>query len=99
MPRVLWWSWGGGALSYERGTPVRHVTHAHTPQNVLANLHAPPRQLSGWLPLSGHLGPPRDDVGATSRPHCSVSRRARPGLAGLHGYLAHKKLPLPLGPP
>ena len=22
MPRALWWSQGGGALSYERGTPV-----------------------------------------------------------------------------
>jgi len=22
MPRALWWSWGGGAVSYERGTPV-----------------------------------------------------------------------------
>jgi len=21
IPRVLWWSWGGGAVSYERGTP------------------------------------------------------------------------------
>ena len=24
MFRVLWWSWGGGAVSYERGTPVHH---------------------------------------------------------------------------
>ena len=23
MPRALWWSYGGGAVSYERGTPVR----------------------------------------------------------------------------
>ena len=22
LPRVLWWSWGGGAASHERGTPV-----------------------------------------------------------------------------
>ena len=22
MPRALWWSQGGGAVSYERGTPV-----------------------------------------------------------------------------
>ena len=22
MPRTLWWSWVGGAVSYERGTPV-----------------------------------------------------------------------------
>ena len=22
MPRALWWSLGGGAISYERGTPV-----------------------------------------------------------------------------
>ena len=22
MPRALWWSYGGGAVSYERGTPV-----------------------------------------------------------------------------
>ena len=25
IPRVLWWSWGGGAVSYERGTPVLPV--------------------------------------------------------------------------
>ena len=24
-PRVLWWSYGGGAVSYERGTPVLQV--------------------------------------------------------------------------
>ena len=22
MPRALWWSYGGGGVSYERGTPV-----------------------------------------------------------------------------
>ena len=22
IPKVLWWSWVGGAVSYERGTPV-----------------------------------------------------------------------------
>ena len=26
MPRVLWWSEGGGAVSYERGTPVINLT-------------------------------------------------------------------------
>ena len=23
MPRTLWWSYGGGAVSYERGAPVQ----------------------------------------------------------------------------
>ncbi|KAJ1490003.1 hypothetical protein T484DRAFT_1935956 [Baffinella frigidus] len=23
MPRAIWWSYGGKAVSYERGTPVR----------------------------------------------------------------------------
>ena len=25
IPRVIWWSYGGGAVSYERGTPVDGV--------------------------------------------------------------------------
>ena len=29
MPRVLWWSSGGGALSYERGTPVLGASGLH----------------------------------------------------------------------
>ena len=28
MPRVLWWSLGGGAISYERGTPVGAFQHS-----------------------------------------------------------------------
>jgi len=28
MPRVLWWSYGRGAVSYERGTPVSIVAEA-----------------------------------------------------------------------
>ena len=27
--RVLWWSWGGGAVSYERGTPVGSLELAY----------------------------------------------------------------------
>ena len=37
MPRSLWWSWGGGAVSHERGTctPVSLATvHAHLVQPV-----------------------------------------------------------------
>ena len=28
MPRALWWSYGGGAVSYERGTPVEGAAGA-----------------------------------------------------------------------
>ena len=49
MSRALWWSWGRGAVSYERGTPVRqraslhgndglgvqrHQRHSHTPRGL-----------------------------------------------------------------
>ena len=43
MPRLLWRSWGGGAISFERGTPV---------QGLLANVKEKP--LFEWctFPLS-----------------------------------------------
>ena len=30
MPRALWWPWGGGAVSYERGTPVPAKVAMHS---------------------------------------------------------------------
>jgi len=29
IPRVIWWSLGGGAVCYERGTPVCHRAFAY----------------------------------------------------------------------
>jgi hypothetical protein len=34
MPRALWWSWGGGSVSYERGAPVEGL-HGLQPPSLL----------------------------------------------------------------
>ena len=36
IPRVLWWSYGGWAVSYERGTPVPKVAAAGTDPSTFA---------------------------------------------------------------
>ena len=36
MSRALWWSWGGLALSYERGTPVLRRVLQTSPHPLLA---------------------------------------------------------------
>jgi len=44
MPRTLWWSLGGGALFYERGTPVP------PPGPSMASAHLPPPwHFETWL--------------------------------------------------
>jgi len=59
-----------------------------------------------WLHLK--CNPTDQEAVALARPGLSsddsnkyanvIPRRARPDLAGLQGYLAHKKTPTPLGP-
>ena len=43
MPRALWWSLGGGAVSYERGTPV-------VPNNRSGEQHVVNRRFD-WVSL------------------------------------------------
>ena len=42
MPRALWSSWGGGAVSYERGTPVRMRSYDASNAD-LSETHCAPR--------------------------------------------------------
>ena len=42
MPRDIWWSWRGGALSYEQGTPAVQQS-------------APPAECTGILNEATHL--------------------------------------------
>ena len=45
MPRALWWSWGGGAVSYERGIPVH-------PESLFLTLNRAPSTLNPHRPLN-----------------------------------------------
>ena len=85
MSRALWWSSGGGAISYERGTPLpilslSFLRFIHT-RNTLAvhvcgvsGLALPIAPLARITHVLGHMG-----------------------LVLLQGYLAHKKTPPPPG--
>ena len=64
IPRVLWWSCGGGAVSYERGTPVaRSLTQTSTKGPMWGY----PRLVLGALgsflePFCGHVLPKVDKI-------------------------------------
>jgi len=45
MPRALRWSYGGGAVSYERGTPVHPTPYTITPKPTPYTLHPTPYTL------------------------------------------------------
>ena len=46
MSRALWWSWGGVAVSHERGTPVTTLSFIHHLGGVLREQ----KMLKGHLP-------------------------------------------------
>jgi hypothetical protein len=84
MPRALWRSLGGGAVSYERGTPVG--------EPLLSEM----KQLQGFQGLS----PERQGQNLVWTVWCvPYSLGARDTYLRLQGYLAHQKTPTPLGPP
>jgi len=57
MPRALWWSYGGGAVSHERGTPVAAVVHISRPPLSEAVPHAVPICDALLVPTLGALSP------------------------------------------
>ena len=72
MPRALWWSYGGGAVSYERGTPVLAGERGWTSLNVLRDCRTENGSSQGQnLALIAILVPSSLDSGPSTTPHAA----------------------------
>jgi len=83
---------GGGAVSYERGTPVRHCSCFREPAphklQAAKRLRDACRRVQGYLDVPLYVESSQPAVWGVPGMECAVQ-----------GYLAHKKTPIQLGQP